>query len=244
MARELPIQNGRLTTDLDADGHKIKNLSGGTSSVSWDDVAGKPTFANVATSGSYDDLSNKPTIPAAQIQSDWNQTNTGSADFIKNKPSTFPPSSHTHAQGDVTGLEAALDSKLSTASAIAGLTDWTFDGLEGCTLVSFEYRTAVLPGDDDGYYAVVSKEGLLYSGSVSASESATSVTVVCHEPDDEQPPIAFTATRTRLPTMADLALKADKSEMSVTPGTGANADKTTIQLKTGTSATVLTSHQT
>ena len=40
-----------------------------------------------------------------------------------------------------------------------------------------------------------------------------------------------------------LSGKADKSEMSVTPGTGENADKTTIQLKSGTSATVLTSHQ-
>lgn len=37
--------------------------------------------------------------------------------------------------------------------------------------------------------------------------------------------------------------KADKSEMSVEAGTGANADKTTITLKTGTSATVLTQHQ-
>lgn len=37
--------------------------------------------------------------------------------------------------------------------------------------------------------------------------------------------------------------KANKSEMSVTPGTGGNADKTTIQLKSGTSATVLTQHQ-
>lgn len=40
-----------------------------------------------------------------------------------------------------------------------------------------------------------------------------------------------------------LALKANKSEMTITPGTGANADKTTIQLKSGTSATVLTQHQ-
>ena len=40
-----------------------------------------------------------------------------------------------------------------------------------------------------------------------------------------------------------LSGKADKIEMSVTPGTGENADKTTIQLKSGTSATVLTSHQ-
>ena len=37
--------------------------------------------------------------------------------------------------------------------------------------------------------------------------------------------------------------KADKSEMSIVPGTGNNADKTTITLKNGTSATVLTSHQ-
>lgn len=40
-----------------------------------------------------------------------------------------------------------------------------------------------------------------------------------------------------------LSGKADKSEMNVTPGTGENADKTTIQLKSGTSATVLTAHQ-
>lgn len=48
-------------------------------------------------------------------------------------------------------------------------------------------------------------------------------------------------------TTADLTTllsgKADKSEMSVTDGTGADADKTTIQLKSGTSATVLKSHQ-
>lgn len=37
--------------------------------------------------------------------------------------------------------------------------------------------------------------------------------------------------------------KANASEMSVTDGTGTDADKTTIQLKSGTSATVLKSHQ-
>ena len=40
-----------------------------------------------------------------------------------------------------------------------------------------------------------------------------------------------------------LSGKADKSEMSVVDGTDANADKTTITLKSGTSATVLKSHQ-
>ena len=43
--------------------------------------------------------------------------------------------------------------------------------------------------------------------------------------------------------MYDMSGYALKSEMSVTPGTGANADKTTIQLKSGLTATVLTAHQ-
>ena len=44
-------------------------------------------LATVAISGSYNDLNNKPTIPAAQIQSDWNQSDNTKKDFIKNKPS-------------------------------------------------------------------------------------------------------------------------------------------------------------
>lgn len=39
------------------------------SSISWDDVENKPTFATVATSGSYNDLTNKPTIPSAVTES-------------------------------------------------------------------------------------------------------------------------------------------------------------------------------
>lgn len=37
------------------------DITGGTSN--WDDITGKPEFAEVATSGSYNDLTNKPTIP-------------------------------------------------------------------------------------------------------------------------------------------------------------------------------------
>ena len=41
----------------------------------------------------------------------------------------------------------------------------------------------------------------------------------------------------------DISGKADKSEMAVTQGTGADSDKTTIQLKAGMTATVLRTHQ-
>ena len=40
----------------------------------------------VAVTGSYNSLSNKPTIPAAQVQSNWNETNTNSKAYILNKP--------------------------------------------------------------------------------------------------------------------------------------------------------------
>lgn len=51
-----------------------------------DDKADTSDLATVATSGDYNDLTNKPTIPDAQIQSDWNQTDTTAKDYIKNKP--------------------------------------------------------------------------------------------------------------------------------------------------------------
>ena len=60
----------------------------------YSDLSGTPTLSTVATTGSYTDLTNKPTIPAAQIQSDWNQTNTNALDYIKNKP-TVPSNTET-----------------------------------------------------------------------------------------------------------------------------------------------------
>jgi hypothetical protein len=64
-----------------------------------DKEVGKSLF-----SGSYADLTDKPTIPAAQVQSDWEQTTTTALDFIKNKP-TIP---------SITGLatEAYVDAKV------------------------------------------------------------------------------------------------------------------------------------
>ena len=36
--------------------------------------------------GGVAEILNKPVIPEAQVQSDWNQADTGAVDFIKNKP--------------------------------------------------------------------------------------------------------------------------------------------------------------
>jgi len=70
------------TTGANTDGAMTQKAT--TDALSTKANAGD--LATVATSGSYTDLTNKPTIPAAQIQSDWNQTTNTAKDYIKNKP--------------------------------------------------------------------------------------------------------------------------------------------------------------
>ena len=54
--------------------------------MSAEDKSTIDSLADVATSGSYNDLDDKPTIPAAQVQSDWNEADTASKAYIQNKP--------------------------------------------------------------------------------------------------------------------------------------------------------------
>lgn len=58
-------------------------------SGSYADLSNTPSLATVATTGAYSDLTGTPSIPAAQVQSDWNQSDTTAVDYIKNKP-TIP----------------------------------------------------------------------------------------------------------------------------------------------------------
>lgn len=72
----VPINNNQLT-----------NGAGYITTSALNGYAKTADLATVATSGSYNDLTNKPKIPAAQVQADWNVTNTSSMAYIKNKPS-------------------------------------------------------------------------------------------------------------------------------------------------------------
>ena len=78
------------------------------------DITNFPTLATVATSGNYNDLSNKPTIPAAQIQSDWNQTTTTALDYIKNKPTI--PAAQVNSDWDASGTVAEILNKPTLAT--------------------------------------------------------------------------------------------------------------------------------
>ncbi len=71
-------------------------------------------LATVATSGDYDDLSNRPTIPAAQIQSDWNQSDNTSLDYIKNKP-TIPTTVTVDSALDASSTNAVQNAAIVAA---------------------------------------------------------------------------------------------------------------------------------
>lgn len=80
-----------IQTALDEKQDVISDLEDIRNGAALGETAVQPSsLASVATSGNYNDLSDKPTIPAAQVQSDWNQSNSSAVDYIKNKP-TIPP---------------------------------------------------------------------------------------------------------------------------------------------------------
>lgn len=81
------------------------------------------------------------------------------------------------------------------------------------------------------------------TGAVTLDKSDVGLANVVNTGDSATPVEGGTTKFTTGGAFTELAKKADKSEMSVVAGEGADADKTTITLKSGTSATVLTAHQ-
>lgn len=75
-------------------------------------IANKPNLATVATSGDYNDLSNKPEVE----QSDWNENDSSSPAFIKNKPSNLGALDNI----EVNGIEGTVENKVASVD-ITGL---------------------------------------------------------------------------------------------------------------------------
>lgn len=75
-------------------------------------------LSEVASSGDYNDLSNKPAIFSGSYADLTGKPVLFSGNYadLTDKPTSFPPAAHTHAINDITGLQASLDSKATTAS--------------------------------------------------------------------------------------------------------------------------------
>lgn len=124
------IQPGDDISDLNNDAGYITGIDSGdvTTALGYT-PADSSSLATVATTGDYDDLLNKPTIPAAQVQSDWDQADTDAVDYIKNKPyipagvvidQTYDPTSTNGQSG--TAVAEAVSTKVTANTAITGAT--------------------------------------------------------------------------------------------------------------------------
>ena len=105
----------------------------------------------------WDNINNKPTIPAAQVQSDWNQTNNTSLDYIKNKP-TIPAAQVQSDWNSVSGLGRILNKPTLATSA-------TTDTTNAANITSGTLPSARLSGSYTGITAV----GTLTAGSIPSS---------------------------------------------------------------------------
>lgn len=117
----------------------------------------------------YNNFTNKPTIPAAQIQSDWNQTDTSKLDYIKNKPTvnngtltiqkngstvaTFTANSSTNVTANITVPNPAdyywANVKVSSSSSTATTPSVQKIGITGSTTAT---ATAAVTMEYDSSY--------------------------------------------------------------------------------------------
>lgn len=120
------IEGGGGTTPTDVDWNDIQNKpstfppSAHTHIIS--DVTGLSNVAvkahtheNKTTLDKFGEVDSKPTFNGEEIGSgvsSWND--------LEDKPTTFPPSEHTHQIADVSGLQDSLDSKVSSVNGQTG----------------------------------------------------------------------------------------------------------------------------
>lgn len=208
-------------------------------------------------------IKHKPTIPDAQIQSDFNQTNTSAKDFIKNKPNMAAIQQWlalTVCGGAYNSTLKRLEFKdkdntlLFTIDATAFIKDGMVTNVEisnGNLVITFNTDSGQEPisipitniFNPNNYYTKNDID-LTFATIASIADMATK-TWVNNQGFLTSAPVTSVNGQTGAVSLSipDVSGKAEKSEMGVVDGTGTDSDKTTITLKTGTSATVLKSHQ-
>lgn len=124
-----------LLDRMDAADLAISGKASSAHSHAYADITGKPALF----SGAYADLSGKPTIPAAQVQSDWNQATNTAADYVKNKPAKVFSQEVTIAGGNAV-FHMTVDGTAGGAAFLPSGVDvnsFQFTALEGNSPVTF-----------------------------------------------------------------------------------------------------------
>ena len=112
----------------------------------YSDLSGTPSLATVATSGDYDDLLNKPSIPAAQVQSNWTESDNTDPSYIQNKPTLatvatsglYSDLSGTPTINNVPVVTSSDDSKVLKASYTGGVGSYSWEQESGGTVTDVE----------------------------------------------------------------------------------------------------------
>lgn len=92
-------------------------------SVSWNDVTGKPTFATVATTGDYDDLLNKPTIPTVPTTATSTSTVTPTTStFMTSTTKTTETLTFTYTDNTTANITIVTSVTDNTSNAMTGAT--------------------------------------------------------------------------------------------------------------------------
>ena len=146
------------------------------------------------------------------------QTFAGGASIDIVAPSTDPSASGKAADAKATG--DALAGKLTRAEAEAGFTEWNLEGAPSGVTVSLSWSSG-------SWLMSFTYDGSVYSGSAEGSEDDTYVVVDCVNQSEDL--YSVTASRTRLPTMADLAAKQDAIADLAAIRSGAALGATAVQ---------------
>jgi len=246
----LNTAKNELQTDIDSKANKSEmTITEGTGDVTIQLKNG--TSATV--------LTQHQTLPE-QVQSDWNNTNSASPAFINNKPTAL--SDFTNDEGYIKADAIAGKAEKSEMSITEGTGTATIQLKTGTSAtVLTQHQNISGKADKSDTYTKTEVNGLLDGKSDSDHNhdsryyTETEVDTALNGKADKATTLAgygitdakiagsviTLGNQTITPlTSQDITGKAEKSEMSITEGTGT----ATIQLKSGMSVNVLTQHQT
>ena len=164
--------NNKLSSDLVDDTNTTNKFTNATEKQTWNSKQDALTFNT--TPSSSNKVATMADVPAAQIQSDWNQTDNTQADFIKNKPSVIERSEMGVANG-----VATLDANgLIPSSQLPSYVDDVIEGYlyNGVFYEEYTHETAITATTGKIYVNLSNDKSYRWSGSAYIEISSLDVT--------------------------------------------------------------------
>ena len=112
----VPYSSISGTPTIPTNNNQLSNGAGyiTSSSLTWSNITGKPTFATVATSGSYADLTDKPTIPTNN-----NQLTNGAGYITSSALTGYATETFVTTRGYLTSVDWSIITSKPTFSTVA-----------------------------------------------------------------------------------------------------------------------------